>query len=263
MKRLRFCYVMHIQFDSPVSEHHFTIKCVPVDTPRQKIEQLEVSVFPDHDLSRGEDSFGNHCIHGYCGVPHDHFEIRVTGEASVGLADSEAAESAHMLGRYRYPTHYTVPGPEILAFYESLRERMPADAYGQSVYLMHAVYERLTYRQGVTDIHTTAEEAMVLGEGVCQDYAHIMIALCHLAGLPARYVVGMLLGEGASHAWVETCCDGRWYAFDPTNNTIVEDNHIKISKGRDYKDCLINQGTFLGRTNQTQRIQVLVDDITW
>lgn len=263
MKRLRFSYYLRIQFDSSVSEHHFTIKCVPVDTSRQTIEGLEVSVFPDNDLSRGEDSFGNQCIYGYCGVPHDHFEIRVSGEAEAGRADSEPGESAHMLGRYRYPTHYTVPGPGILDFYASLRERMPADPYGQSAYLMRAVYDRLTYRQGVTDIHTTAEEAMELGEGVCQDYAHIMIALCHLAGLPARYVVGMLLGEGASHAWVETCCCGRWYAFDPTNNVVVEDSHIKISKGRDYKDCLINQGTFLGRTtNQEQRIQVLVEEIT-
>ena len=101
---------------------------------------------------------------------------------------------------------------------------------------------------------------MELGCGVCQDYSHILISLCHLAGIPARYVVGMLTGEGASHAWVEIYQDEKWYALDPTNNLIVDDEHIKISHGRDYRDCLINQGVFTGCAKQTQEIQVVVEE---
>lgn len=100
-------------------------------------------------------------------------------------------------------------------------------------------------------------------EGVCpvkNIYSHILIAFCHLAQIPARYVVGMLEGEGASHAWVEIYDGGFWYALDPTNNLIVSDSHIKISHGRDYKDCLINQGVFTGNTEQRQEISVHVHE---
>ena len=65
------------------------------------------------------------------------------------------------------------------------------------------VYQTIRYVHGVTDIHTTAAEALALGRGVCQDYAHIMLVLCRLCGLPARYVSGHLLGEGGTHAWIE------------------------------------------------------------
>ena len=67
-------------------------------------------------------------------------------------------------------------------------------------------------------------------------------------------------GEGASHAWVEIYENGCWYAVDPTNNLIVDDAHIKISHGRDYKDCLINQGVFTGSAGQNQEIHVLVQE---
>ena len=101
---------------------------------------------------------------------------------------------------------------------------------------------------------------MALGKGVCQDYSHILLSLCRMEGIPCRYVVGMLIGEGASHAWVEICSEGRWIALDPTNNLVVDDQHIKISAGRDYQDCIINQGIFTGQTRQTQQILVSVKE---
>ncbi|MCC8067305.1 MAG: transglutaminase family protein [Clostridiales bacterium] len=124
--------------------------------------------------------------------------------------------------------------------------------------MMRALHDRFSYVQGVTDVQTTAEEAMALGKGVCQDYSHILLSLCRMHRIPCRYVVGMLIGEGLSHAWVEVCSNGRWYAFDPTNNLIVDDAHIKISAGRDYHDCIVSQGVFVGRTTQTQTVAVRV-----
>lgn len=87
-----------------------------------------------------------------------------------------------------------------------------------------------------------------------------MIALMHMSGIPARYVVGMLQGEGLSHAWVEIYENGMWIGLDPTNNLVVSDRHIKISHGRDYKDCTINQGFFTGNADQRQQIRVSVTE---
>lgn len=132
-------------------------------------------------------------------------------------------------------------------------------AYVYCVRLLHQIYQDMVYVQGVTDIHTTAEEALAGREGVCQDYAHIMIALCRMAGIPSRYVVGMMQGEGCSHAWVEVCADGAWHGMDPTNDRVTDDSYIKISHGRDYQDCIVNRGTFLGNGTQTQTVCVRVD----
>lgn len=260
MKSLHFQYTMKLLFDSPVSNHRFTVKCIPETNRRQRIEQLAVSVFPDNSLSEGRDSFGNRCIYGQCEELHSRFEIEVSGEAVTGLMPYEEGEAAHMMGRYRYPTFYTVPGEKLISYYKSVDFSGAGNDYEKSLLLMHRLYEDFKYVQGVTDIQTTAEQAMELGCGVCQDYAHILIALCHQAKIPARYVVGMLMGEGASHAWVEIYQEGKWYALDPTNNLVVNEEHIKISNGRDYKDCLINQGIFVGTATQTQQIQVLVEE---
>lgn len=265
MKTLLFDYEMKIVFDTPVTEHRFTVRCIPLDSERQQIQRISYSIFPDSTLetgfSQGTDSFGNFCVYGECAKPHEHFRIHVKGEAISGLSEHESAEAPHMLGRFRYPTHYTRPGEKLLAYHRQFTFQESATAMEKCILMMRRLYSDFLYVPGTTDIRTTAEEALVLGKGVCQDYSHILIALCHLERIPARYVVGMLEGEGASHAWVEIYDRGFWYALDPTNNLIVSDSHIKISHGRDYKDCLINHGVFTGQTEQRQEISVSVHEI--
>jgi transglutaminase-like putative cysteine protease len=127
--------------------------------------------------------------------------------------------------------------------------------------IMHKLYKDFKYVKGVTDINTTAEQALELKSGVCQDYSHIMIALLRMSGIPARYVVGMMMGEGFSHAWVEALIDGEWIGFDPTNDKNVDDTYIKISNGRDYQDCIVNRGVFYGCVTQNQNIKVIVSEV--
>lgn len=264
MKTLLFDYEMKLVFDKPVSNHRFTVRCIPLDNERQKIQQLSYSIYPDSTLetgfSQGTDSFGNFCVYGECAKPHEHFSIHVMGEAISGLSEHESADPPHMSGRFRYPSHYTKPGEALLAYYRQFTFKDSTSDIQKTIIMMRRLYRDFSYAPGATNVSTTAEEALVLGKGVCQDYSHILIALCHLAQIPARYVVGMLEGEGASHAWVEIYDGGFWYALDPTNNLIVSDSHIKISHGRDYKDCLINQGVFTGNTEQRQEISVHVHE---
>ena len=113
------------------------------------------------------------------------------------------------------------------------------------------VYQFMKYAHEVTDIDTTAAQAFALRQGVCQDYAHIMIALCRLCDLPARYVSGHLLGEGGTHAWVEVLLPvagapnkAQAVAFDPTHGRRAGISYITIATGRDYFDVAPTSGSY-------------------
>ncbi len=115
-------------------------------------------------------------------------------------------------------------------------------------------HEALTYQYGVTGVRTDAASALAGGKGVCQDYSHVVLALCRAAGLPACYVSGHLVGEGGSHAWVEVVVDD-WLAttggavavaFDPTHNRRANQGYFTVAVGRDYAHVAPTSGTFEG-----------------
>jgi transglutaminase-like putative cysteine protease len=113
------------------------------------------------------------------------------------------------------------------------------------------VYQSMTYKHGVTTVSTTASEALAIGHGVCQDYAHIMLALCRACGLPSRYVSGHLLGQGGSHAWVEVLLptndgtgDAIAWTFDPTHASRGGLGYVTVAVGGDYLDVAPTSGTY-------------------
>jgi transglutaminase-like putative cysteine protease len=131
------------------------------------------------------------------------------------------------------------------------------------------VYQSMTYRWGATGIRTTAAEALELGAGVCQDYAHVMLAVCRACGLPSRYVSGHLLGQGGTHAWVEVVLptddgtgDAIAHTFDPTHAGRGGLGYVTVAIGGDYSDVAPTSGTYLsgarGRLTATKRV-TLVD----
>lgn len=113
-----------------------------------------------------------------------------------------------------------------------------------------AVHGAVTYEFGRTDVETTAAEALAGGRGVCQDAAHVMVALCHIAGIPARYVSGHLLGQGGTHAWAEIIVPRRdravAIAFDPCHGRRTDNRYVTVAVGRDYADVAPTSGTFVG-----------------
>lgn len=261
MKTLSFRYKLRIHFSDPVSHHHFTVRCVPQSSARQQILECETHILPDEALGSSLDSFGNRCIYGQCGHMHTLFSAEVSGKARTGLADTEPAREAYQIGLYRYPTRYTRPGEQLKKFFRGIHQEPGRSDLERALYLMEQLSAVFSYEKGVTDASSCAEEAFSFGCGVCQDYAHIFIALCRMAGIPARYVTGMLIGEGESHAWVEIYQDRSWIALDPTNMLTVGDGHIRISCGRDAGDCPMNQGIFTGNAQQSQEVEVFVEEI--
>lgn len=261
MKTLRFHYHMELAFSGPVHSHVYTLKCLPVTGGTQRIETCAYRISPDNRVREGVDSFGNRMLYGKVEEAHSLFLVDVTGTAKTDVPLRCPEGDRRTPSAYRYQTPLTRPGERIKALLADCGETADRPVCDRVRDYMEAVHESLRYEKGVTDIGTAAEDALALGRGVCQDYAHILLSLCREDRIPARYAVGMLMGEGESHAWVEIHDGGRWLGFDPTNNVSVTDGHIKISHGRDYRDCSINRGVFTGQAGQRQTILVEVTEI--
>jgi len=175
------------------------------------------------------DRFGNHVLSLY--APHVAEKIAFTAwivvERNADAGPVEISDETYRDAAFRVPSALTVPDDALLAAAAELRTG------------------------GLTGLKTTAAQAFALRQGVCQDYAHVMLALCRACELPARYVSGHLLGEGGTHAWLEVLLPderaGTFTAhpFDPTHGTEPGLNYITIAVGRDYGDVAPTSGTFL------------------
>ena len=136
--------------------------------------------------------------------------------------------------------------------------------------LNHAIHERFKYKPGATELKTPLSTVWKKREGVCQDFAHIMLSVLRTAGLPARYVCGYietdgpvagdgtkLVGSVATHAWVEVMLPGlQWVAIDPTNDQWCGERHITVALGRDFVDASPVRGTFKGAGTQSMKVRV-------
>lgn len=128
------------------------------------------------------------------------------------------------------------------------------------------VYDHFKYIKGVTSVETTLDEVWKLRAGVCQDFAHFLLVLLRQINIPARYVSGYICpnksgmrGEGATHAWIEAFIPGNgWVGFDPTNNCVADDLHVRLAVGRNFSDCSPVKGTYKGTAGQTLEVGVSV-----
>ena len=135
--------------------------------------------------------------------------------------------------------------------------------------LNQAIYELFAYVPNSTKVDSAIEEALQTRQGVCQDFAHIMITLVRRLNVPCRYVSGYMFHrdatekdrslEGASHAWIEALVPGLgWMAFDPTNNLVGGDRHIRVAIGRDYADVPPTRGVYKGEAQSELSVAVTV-----
>ena len=213
------------------------------------------------------DRFGNHVVevHAQQVSASIEFAVRVEVERTAHqlhrVPDGWLA-NAYLLGE----THLTAADDRLL---EVARDLQARHAWGVDLAdaINDWVYGALTYQHGVTGVRTTAIEALAAGHGVCQDYAHVMIAICRACGLPTRYVSGHLVGEGGTHAWVEVLIptrdgtgDAIAWAFDPTHAGRGGLNYVTVAVGADYMDVAPTSGTYVarvaGRLKATKRVTV-------
>lgn len=255
MAKLDFSYSMELSLSQPVKNHHFTLRCIPADSDRQTINGLKVEVLPEGALCHGADSFGNLFVYGTREAPHSRFSVQVTGQAVT--ANGGALTQRPFLPMYRVASPLTRPGPVLSRLCAQLPPAWE-DAAARARLRMEQVHDYMRYTPGATTTGTTAEEAAAQGAGVCQDYAHILLALLRMDGISCRYICGMMVGEGASHAWVEAAAGERWLSLDPTNRCEAGEDYIVLSLGRDAWDCTINRGVYQGWTTQNSAVSVRV-----
>ncbi len=252
VKRARFLFHQRFQYDYPGPIRDLQQRLVVIPAERYGAQRLcshRLTATPAPCASRSTtDAFGNHVV-----------EVDVT-EAGASVAfevvmkiENEARShcdylfTADAARRFLDPTRLTAPDEYITHIARMLRAQAhdPADLARR----VHGwVANTMRYEAGVTTVQTTAAEALALRRGMCQDYAHVMIAICRAAGLAARYVSGHLLGEGGSHAWVEVLLphgDGYCaHAYDPTNGRRLHMGYTTVAVGRDYGDVSPVSGVY-------------------
>ncbi|MDR2844096.1 MAG: transglutaminase family protein [Candidatus Symbiothrix sp.] len=255
MKYVKYHYKTKVTFSNVIRSHFFLLRCTTQDNDFQQVITEECNVYPQISLHTDKDNFGNIVRSGYIEEMHDFFEFETLGEVKL----SEPYLLKEELNRiFLYPSLYTYPDDSIIRLRKAILLNNNTSITDTVLKLSDVLYRILEYSPNTTTIHTTASEALKLGRGVCQDFAHLMIALCRSAGIAARYVTGFMEGEGYTHAWVEYYENGYWKAIDPTHNHLIEMGYVKISHGRDFDDCSIERGIFTGIVDQKLEVQLSV-----
>jgi transglutaminase-like putative cysteine protease len=197
------------------------------------------------------DQFGNRVLRMHFPAVSRRLRFTLALDLQRGGDGGPATVSTAEAARYLRTSGLTEPDAALTKAARGLGRVLTGDAYGRAAQINRWVYRQMRYERGVSGVRTTAADAFALRAGVCQDFAHVMIALCRLNGIPARYVSGHLLGEGGTHAWVEALVhspDGPdalvARAFDPTHGREAGLTYITVAAGRDYRDVAPTTGTF-------------------
>ncbi len=248
IRRLGFSFQLGLTFSSSVCCHRFTLRCMPQTTPLQQPEDISITLEPNCPYWIGRDYAGLKLL-GFAREAHTALKLTVSGivaneDPSKGLS----LLAGEPLGAFSLQTPLTMPGPAL----RTLHGMLPvfSDAEATALSIMDLLAERFCYTPGATESGTAAEAAAQAMQGVCQDEAHIMLSLLRLRGIPCRYVVGFMAGEGASHAWVDVLLRDSWQSFDPTNHRRITADYIRVSHGLDANDCPLNRGLFTGTAVQ-------------
>jgi transglutaminase-like putative cysteine protease len=269
--RLDIRYRCTFAYSSPVRESHNEVRVAPMSDTRQQLISYRISTSPRARVHSATDYFGTR-VDSF-GVREPHQQLDVVAEASVETRRTPLVTAAprrdalRQRGFLEEHHEYLDRSP-----HASWQDGVAGEAANQAemagpdvVGLVLAIHRRvgstMTYRPGATYVGVDVEEVLDRKEGVCQDYAHLAIAMCRAAGVPARYVSGYLFttsdstGEAPedtlvrvqTHAWFEAAIPGMgWLALDPTNSAEVGLRHVKIGHGRDYDDVTPLRGVFSG-----------------
>jgi transglutaminase-like putative cysteine protease len=251
-------------YESPARASYNEVRMTPATVDGQHTLQSSVDTAPSAATYRYVDYWGT-IVHAFdVHVPHTELVVTATSVVETAAArpappdlgwhDLDGRFRRDQFGELLAPSRYVVSEPDLEELGAQLAaDHAPLEAGRRAV---EWVNDQLRYVAGVTQVSTTSAEARAGGQGVCQDFAHVALALLRAAGLPARYVSGYLypardavLDEpvGAeSHAWVEFWA-GDWVAADPSNLSQVADRHVLVARGRDYADVRPLTGIYSGK----------------
>ena len=266
--RLGIRYVTRFDYGGTVVESQNELRACPASDAHQQVVHYAVTTTPGSRVSSYTDYWGTRVDTFGVAAPHDHLEVVASATVETWPrpqppADVPVAALTDPAWREAHLEHLQ-PSPHV-TWGEGVRARARAIAGGAVDVrgLLEGVETevgRLEYLRGRTEVGIDVEEVLAAGAGVCQDFAHLAIALLRAVGVPARYVSGYLFTsddrtgadagdevEVETHAWVEAAVPGGgWWPFDPTNRQPVDERHVAIGRGRDYDDVAPFRGIYSG-----------------
>lgn len=273
--RLRICHTTRFEYQLPAYDSHNEVRMRPLDDANQRRLNFELDVTPAAATSEHDDYYGNR-VHGFS-IHQPHSELTVVARSVVECAAPPRSPPAAPMrfedflldDRGRNSSEYDflnasrhVPFSEKMRkFFWLAKPDLTEEVAKYANRVVMFIRDQFVYEPGMTKVHSTADEMLTVGGGVCQDFAHVTIGVLRLAGVPARYVSGYLapaaradaesVGAQASHAWLEAQLPGiGWTGFDPTNGCPVDERHIRVAIGRDYADVPPMRGVYRSRGNK-------------
>ena len=278
-----------------VAQHMSHLQPLTTATQTLLSHSLEIAPEPAQQI-RTQDIYGN--TRCFFSMQTAHSQLQVVARSQVATSARAMPNSAmvweQVRERYRYSAgraydaaaEFVFASPYVPRHADFAVFARPSFPAGTPLLLaardlMRRIYTEFTYESESTEVNTPALQALAQRKGVCQDFAHIMIACLRALGLPARYVSGYLLtepppcmarliGSDASHAWASVCIPdfpqgARWCDFDPTNNTCgwgaPSDGYVTLAIGRDYTDVSPIRGVIHGGANHTLHVGVTVEPV--
>ncbi len=258
--------------------------------PEHQCISSEIKIDPQPDeMNYRTDFYGNTLLFFSSFKEHDHLEITSMSEVDVqGRSNARLAADSTVLSKdvkrtlsqnpqenqdeieFVLPSQYIPDSEEIKSFAMDCFAE-DSTLWNSCQALMKKIFTTIEFKPGFTTINTPVEAVIKGKKGVCQDFAHLMIACLRNMGIPARYVSGYLetlpppgkkklIGSDASHAWVSVYFPNiGWVEFDPTNNLLPSDKHITIAFGRDYHDVAPIKGVVFGSGKQMLEVKVDVE----
>jgi transglutaminase-like putative cysteine protease len=281
--RFTIAHRTRFRYPVPVHESHTIVHLQPRSDTSQYCTKYELTVAPRARVFTYGDRFGNDVQHFAVLPEHDTLEIiarsqvvtargaaRPPAPTRRSLVDDDPLRDE--LWDLLHESRYVRYGEGFEAFAAQLGVPGPDDDVVEWFRTASkAINREFVYETGQTDVHARIEESLALRRGVCQDFAHVLIALCRHAGIPARYVSGYIhspggaetLGAEASHAWAEAYLGPRgWVGIDPTNDTWIGDHFVRIATGRDYRDVSPVRGVYVGASSSTMSVDVFVEALS-
>jgi transglutaminase-like putative cysteine protease len=274
-------HVTRFVYTPPVTESMTEVRMQPRAEGGQRCLKFELHTQPRARILGYRDHLGN-IVHHF-DIPGKHSQLKITAESTVEIApapplpeslDAGAWEAMDAIDRsgaywdYLAPSQYAFKTELLAELARELRVRRRGDPLSLLREINAAIYESFDYKPQSTSVDSPIDDALRMRVGVCQDYAHIMIALARELRIPCRYVSGYLFHQsnghdrsaaGASHAWVEAYLpELGWVGFDPTNNLIAGERHIRTAIGRDYADVPPTRGVFKGLAQSELSVGVQV-----
>lgn len=242
------------RYTQPVHQLHSEICLLPANRPGgQRLIHGHVLTNPSTDPRPYSDVFGNTVHHLDYLQPVEHLQVRVQAEVETSTGGEPEHRLPPLLERlYLQPTARAPHDHDDVRRFASEFEWDGSNALHATARLNEHLPSRFPFTVGATHVSATAVDFLAVGAGVCQDYAHLLIAILRGRGIPARYVSGYLantvgaITTDASHAWVQVLVDGVWHGFDPANGSPQDERYVITAVGRDYDDIPPVRGTYRG-----------------